>query len=362
MRTIRALIAAGAAAALVLTAPTLASAASDPPAPQEWSTQVAMPYSLTMDGHRVLVADGAAGVIGQLQPDGSIAPIIEGADGTTSVATRGKWMAYTTSLEQGEEQPPLQSGLNIRGPKGDTIYADTHAYEYANNPDGVNTYGFVDGCLADGGSNPGVLDSHAYTAVSYRGAWLVADAGANVVWHVTNDGDISVFSVLPVIPITVDAQVQAMMGLPDCALGSTFNAESVPTGLAVGPGNVVYVSTLPGFPGMVTGAGQLWRIDRGGEPTAIASGLAGPTSISMAGPDALYVAQLFGGGIAKVSTSGEHEGFIPLPNALAVSTSSNGTLWAATAAATDEGGNPTGPGTIVSISKGKVTINGHILP
>lgn len=361
MRNTRMLIAAGAAVALAVCLPTSASAASDPPAPQEWSNQVIMPFGLTSDGQRVLVADGGAGVVGQLQPDGSIAPIVSDAPGTTDVATRGKWMAYTTSIEVGEEMPPLQSGLNIRDPKGHTTYVDLHAYDYANNPDSVNTYGFVDGCLAEGGSHPGVLDAHAYKVVPYRGAWLVADAGANVVWRVTNGGDISVFSLLPPIPITVDAQVQGLMGLPDCALGSTFNAEPVPTGLAVGPGNVVYVSTLPGFPGLATGAGQLWRIDSSGVATAIASGLSAPTSISMAGPHSLYVAQLFGGGISEVSTSGEQLGFIPLPNALAVSTASNGTLWAATSATTDEAGSLTGPGTIVSISKGKVKVQGHVI-
>lgn len=365
MRTVRTVIAAGAAMALALSLPTSASAASGPPAPQEWSNQVIMPFGLTSDGQRVLVADGGAGVVGQLQPDGSIAPIVSHAPGTTDVATRGKWMAYTTSIEVGEEMPPLESGLNIRDPKGHTTYVDLHAYDYANNPDSVNTYGFVDGCLAEGGSHPGVLDAHAYKVVPYRGAWLVADAGANVVWRVTNDGDISVFSLLPPIPITVDAQVQGLLSQgstpqPDCVLGSTFNAEPVPTGIAVGPGDSVYVSTLPGFPGMVTGAGQLWRIDSNGQPTAIASGLAGPTSITMAGPDSLYVAQLFGGGIAELSTSGEQRAFIPLPNALAVSTASNGTLWAATAATTDEAGNPTGPGTIVSISNGKVKVQGHM--
>lgn len=369
MRISRAFIAAGAAVALVLTAPTTASAASDPPPPQQWSDQVAMPYSLTVDGHRVLVADGALGVIGQLQPDGSIASIIEGAGGTTSVATRGKTMAYTTSLETGEEAPPAESGLNIQSPRG-TVYADTHAYEYANNPDEGNTYGFMNSCLGDAGMNPGLTDSHAYTVVPYRGDWLVADAGANLIWRVTDAGDVSVFSLFPAVPVTVTEGVWSMFDfdgdhvpdLPECVIGSTFNAEPVPTGITVGPGGVVYVTTLPGFPGMVTGAGQLWRIDRdGGEPTAIASGLAGPTSVTMAGNDAVYVAQLFGGGIAKVSTAGEHLGFIPLPNALAVSTASNGTLWAATAAATDENGNPTGPGTIVSIWKGKVKVNGHVL-
>lgn len=360
MRTTRTLIAAGAAVALAVALPTSASAASDPPDQQVWSNQVIMPFGLTSDGQRVLVADGGAGVVGQLQPDGSIAPIVSHAPGTTDVATRGKWTAYTTSIEVGEEMPPLESGLNIRDPKGHTTYVDLHAYDYANNPDSVNTYGFVDGCLAEGGSRPGVLDAHAYKVVPYDGAWLVADAGANVVWRVTNDGDISVFSLLPPIAITVDAQVQGLMGLPPCALGATFNAEPVPTGIAVGPDDSVYVSTLPGFPGMVTGAGQLWRIDSSGQPTAIASGLAGPTSVTMAGPDSLYVAQLFGGGIAELSTSGEQLGFIALPNALAVSTAANGTLWAATAATTDEAGNPTGPGTIVSISNGKVKVQGHV--
>lgn len=369
MRSTRPLIAAGAAVALALSLPTSASAASDPPTPQQWSDQVAMPYSLTVDGHRVLVADGAMGMIGQLQSDGSIEPIITGAEGTTSVATRGKTMAYTTSLEQGEEAPPLESGLTLQNPRG-TTYVDLHAYEYANNPDQGNTYGFIDSCLGDAGMNAGITDAHAYTVVAYGGDWLVADAGANVVWRVTDAGDISVFALFPPVPVEVTEDVLPMFGgddngqpvLPDCVVGSTFNAEPVPTGITVGSGGVVYVTTLPGFPGMVTGAGQLWRIDRnGGEPNAIASGLAGPTSVTMAGNGAVYVAQLFGGGVAKVSTSGEQLGFIPLPNALAVSTASNGTLWAATAAATDEQGNPTGPGTIVSVSKGKVKVNGHVL-
>ncbi|GAA3938892.1 ScyD/ScyE family protein [Microbacterium soli] len=361
MHSIRSIIAVGAAAALAVALPAPATAAPAPPAPQVWSDQAVMPFGITSDGQRVLVADGVTGTVGQLQPDGAITPIITGAAGTTSIATRGAWMAYTSSVEEGEETPPLESGLNIRNPRGDTIYVDLHEYEYANNPDGVNTYGFTDGCLADGGSNAGLLDAHAYTVVPYRGAWLVADAGANVVWRVSDSGDISVFSVLPPIPLTVDAQIQGMMGLPDCALGSTFNAEPVPTGIAVGPGGAVYVSTLPGFPGMATGAGQLWRVDSSGAATPIASGLAGPTAIAMAGPHALYVAQQFGGGIATVSTSGEQLDFIPLPNALAVWTASNGTLWASTSAVTDEAGNPTAPGMIVSISKGKVTVQGHVI-
>lgn len=359
MRSLRALIAAGAVLALALSTPALASAASDPPPPQQWSDQLAAPFSLAVDGHRVLIADGGTGVIGQLQPDGSIAPVVEGVPGLAGVATRGAWIAYASSEMTGESEPPVitESGLNIRDRKGDVTYADLHAYEVANNPDQVNTYGITDpgSCVA---SDPratytGLVDAHAYNVTAYQGAWLVADAGANTITRVTDDGGISIVAVLPPVPVVITAEIAGMMGLPECAVGDVYNVEPVPTGVAIGPGGAIYVTTLPGFPGEGASQGALWQIDPDtGDATQIVSGLSGPTSIATAA-NRTYIAELFGAGVSMVK-AGELSPFAELPGALAVATAANGTVWVATMASEQ------GPGTISSIWKGKVKVQGHI--
>ena len=360
MRRSRALIAVGAAVALALTTPTLASAASDPPPPQQWSDQLAAPFSLAVDGHRVLIADGGTGVLGQLQPDGSVAPIIEGIPGLAGVATRGAWLAYASSVQDGpgEEAPILESGLNIRKPNGDTLYADLHAYEEQHNPDQVFTYGITDpaSCVAD---NPmatytGLVDAHAYNVTSYRGAWLVADAGANTVMKVSDEGEISVLATLPPVPVTITADIAGMMGLPDCAIGDVYHVEAVPTGIAIGPGGAIYVSTLPGFPGMVASQGGLWQVDAAdGSATQLASGLSGPTSVATSA-NRIYIAEFMGAGVSMMK-GGELSSFAAMPGALAVATAANGTVWVATMASEQ------GPGTISSIWKGKVKVQGHVI-
>lgn len=366
MRTTRTLIAAGAAVALAVSLPTSASAASGPPAQQEWSNQLIAPFSLAVDGQRVLVADGGTGSIGQLQPNGSVTPIVEGVPGLTGVATRGAWMAYGSSISEDptqEESLILESGLNIRTPKGDTIYADLHAYEWKHNPDGGNTYGILDlgDCAAEVDPellpsvlpHGGGLDAHAYNVASWQGGWLVADAGANAIMKVSDKGVISTFSVLPAIPLVINGPVAGMLGLPGCTIGKTLNVEPVPTGIAVGKGGAIYVTTLPGFPGMILSQGALWRIDTAtGEATQVASGLSQPTSLAISGSD-MYIAELGGAGVSVVK-NGVVSPYAALPGALSVATAPNGTVWAATMA------SDAGPGTIVSISKGKVKVQGHI--
>lgn len=188
MRRIRALFAAGAAAALIVGAPAPASASPREPVTKVWSSEVAAPFSLAVDGSRVLVADGGPGIIGQLQSNGSIKPLVKGIPGLAGLATRGAWMAYGSSIEDGSEPPIISaSGLNIRSPKGTTVYADVHAYETKHNPDGALTYGITDptSCAA-GFTAPGRIDSHVYGVASWRGDWLVADAGANAIFRVTD--------------------------------------------------------------------------------------------------------------------------------------------------------------------------------
>ncbi|MFD5215318.1 ScyD/ScyE family protein [Microbacterium sp. NPDC058345] len=363
MRSTRTIIAAAAAAALALSLPTAASADSPPPPPQEWSSQLGAPFSIALDGSRVYVADGATGTIGQLQPDGGIAPVVEGIPGLTGLAIRGATMAWGSSVEDGSTEPPviLESGLNIRGPKGAVVYADLHAYEFANNPDAGNVYGITDPnpCVveASGGaplSYTGLKDAHAYNVASWKGEWLVADAAANAVLRVTDSGQISTLAVLPPVPVTLTAETAGMLGLPACAAGETYYVEPVPTGVAVGSGGKVYVTTLPGFPGESASQGALWQIDpRSGSVTQLASGLSGPTSAAVKGGD-VYVAELFGAGVTKIN-GGVSSLYAPLSGALSVAVAANGTVWAATM---DLAG---GPGKIVSIADGKVRVNGNLV-
>jgi hypothetical protein len=360
MHTTRALIAAGTAVALALALPATASASAPPAAttPQVWSSALGAPFSLAVDGQqRVLVADGGTGTISRLQPDGSLQTVVDGIPGLTGIATRGAWLAYSSSVQEpgGEEAPITASGLNIRTPRGSTVYADLHAYEWAHNSDAGNTYGVTAStCPTDMPlTHPGALDAHAYNVASYQGGWLVADAGANAIMRVTDSGQISTFAVLPAIDIAISGQVVGMLGLPPCAMGGTLSIEPVPTGIAVGTDGAVYVTTLPGFPGMVMSQGALWRIDPAtGAATKIVSGLSEPTSLAISG-SSMYIAELGGAGVSVVR-GGHVSPFAALPGALAVATSPNGTVWAATM------GSDAGPGTLVSISNHKVKVQGHL--
>lgn len=353
MRTTRMFIAAGAAVALALAAPATASAAPKPVAQQVWSAQVGAPFSLAVSGQRVLVADGGPGVIGQLQPDGSIAPVVTGVPGLAGLAVRGAWMAYGSSVMDDSSEPPVisASGLVVRDPHGATVYADVHAYEVATNPDLGNEYGAP--CQA-GGVTGGLIDSHVYAVAAYDGAWLVADAGANALFRVTDAGAISTVAVLPPVPLRLTAEAIGMLGLTTCEPGDVFYAEPVPTGVTVDEDGVIYVSTLPGFPGEGASLGAVWRIDPvTGDAEMVASGLSGATGVA-ASKGRLYVAELFGAGVSAVVPGEKATPFANLPGALSVAAGPNGTIWVGTL---DLAG---GPGSIVSVASGKVKVQGHV--
>lgn len=362
MRSLRVLGIGCAVAALVIATPTLASAkTSDPPTPVIRSDLAAAPFNIEIDAHRVLVADGGTGQVGALQPDGSISTVVSDVPGASGVAVRGAWLAYTSTVTDEDTFTNTASGLNIRTPDGTTIYADTTAYEEQNNPDQVNTYGPEAGsCLAEFFGEPytGLLDSHAYSVTSFQGGWVVADAGANDILAVDDAGNISTLAVLPPQPAVITAEAAAAFGLPDCAIGSTYSFEPVPTDVAVGPGGVLYVTTLPGGPeGPQLGArGSVWRVDPVTHSVQqVATGFLGATNLAIGKKGEIYVAELFGGRVSMVQ-NGVTSTFATLPGVVAVQTSSSGQVWAATMA----GGDPSQPGAIVSITNGKVLIQGKV--
>jgi len=361
-RSSRALVGGLAAVGLVLATPVMASAAPKPPStPQEWSNVVVSPFNLEVDGPRVLVADGGNadldidGSVGALQPDGSVTPVVPDVPGASGVAVRGNWLAYTSTVSEGFIN--VESGLNIRTPNGQTIYADTMAYEVANNPDQVNTYGVTDplpgSCAAEVGLGAymGAIDSHAYSVAAYAGGWVVADAGANDLLRIDNAGNISTLAVLPPQPSVITAEAAAAFGLPPCVVGDTYYFEPVPTDVETGTDGYLYVTTLPGGPeGPELGArGALWRVDpKTGAAEQLAGGFAGATNLAVGKGGVIYVAELFGGRISAVQ-AGTASTFVELPAVVSVETGANGTVWAATLT-----------GSVVSISNGKVKIQGKL--
>ncbi len=358
--------AAAAAAALLIPSTALASGHGhehQTPTPVVRSTQLAAPFNLAVDHGSVYVADGGLNLVGKLARDGAIRTIAADQPGASGVdrSKDGRRLAFTTTVTNFETFENTESGLNIWRPRGSRVYADTHAFEVANNPDSVNHYGVRNPsqCVIDAFTAAqfpvaytGEVDSHAYSVAAWGRSWVVADAGANALFRVRNDGSISTLAVLPPQPSTITAEQAAALGLPDCVVGVTYAFEPVPTDVEVGKDGWLYVTTLPGGPeGPVLGArGAVWKVNpRTGAATKVAGGFLGATNLALGSHGTIYVAELFGGRISTVR-HGMAVPYLDLPGVVAVETGKNGTLWAATLGNED----PPAPGTIVQIRNGKV--------
>lgn len=363
-RPTRMLAAVAAASAFLLVPPTAASAHGGHPTPHPVprSDQLAAPFNIDTSGGSVLVADGGPGLVGRLQRDGSITPIATDQPGASGIARSrdGKRIAWTTTVTDFSTFENSESGLTIRDARGRTTYADTHAFEVAKNPDSRIHYGVRNPsqCVTDAFtaaqfpvSYTGGVDSHAYSVAATRSGWVVADAGANALFTVTNSGRIRTLAVLPAQPTTFTAEMTAALGLPDCVVGVTYRFESVPTDVEVGRDGMLYVTTLPGGPeSPVLGArGSVYRVDpRTGEVCLVARGFLGATNLALGSHGEIYVAELFAGRISVVR-HGKVRPYLDLPGVVAVESGRNGSLWAATLGNED----PPAPGTIVQIYDGK---------
>lgn len=187
--------------------------------------------------------------------------------------------------------------------------ADLAAHERRRNPDQGVRYGLrqvPDGCDVPTGypfRYTGVVESHPYGTAQSAGATYVADAAGNSVLRVGRDGTVSTVAVLPAVPVEVTPAVAEALELPACTAGATYFLEPVPTDVEVGPGGRLYVSSLPGGPedGSTGAIGGVFRVDpRSGKVTRVAGGLVSATGVAVAPSGDLYVAELFGGRIAKV--------------------------------------------------------------
>ena len=144
MRISRLTTVGAALAAAALLVPSTASAhGGRTPKPVVRSDQLAAPFNLAVSGHSVYVADGGLNLVGRLTRGGGISPIATDQPGASGIArsTDGRRLAFTTTVTNEDTFENTASGLHMWGPRGSRVFADTLAYEQANNPDAVNHYG-----------------------------------------------------------------------------------------------------------------------------------------------------------------------------------------------------------------------------
>ena len=281
-----------AAAVLVLTAAPASAVTVAPPQHVIKTVTSAFvgPLQFAVDGRKVYVADGftsTLNLVGKSTPIATGPNPAKGGDlSGVGVDPATHAVAYTTS--NGDHSV---TRLTILQPGHAPVVANLSAFEKTRNPDVVNHYGTSSksACVINGlkkagipAAYTGMLDSHPYAVTAIGGgSWAVADAGGNDVLRVTRTGQVSLISVLPVQPVRITAAFAASNGLPKCVAGITYNFEPVPTDVEVGPGNALYVTTLPGGPeGPDSGnPGSVYRLGSGGKAVKIATGFAGATNL-----------------------------------------------------------------------------------
>ncbi len=351
---------------LSFTPPAAAHTGTPSPATTVLTTAVTSPSNLEVRKGHVLVADSYLdGVIGSVNADGTLAPLLSPADGVTGLAvSRDGTLAYSYTIARGPPAHIVASGLVINSPGGATVTADTFAYERSINPDHVVLYGIPNAsrCVIDAlwpmripAYFTGRDDSVAQSVAAYGKDFIVADAVGNTLLRITRAGKISVLAILPPQPLTFTADLATKYGLPDCVVGLTYNFEPVPTDVEVGKDGYLYVTTRAGGPdGLDLGArGKVYRVDPdNGEARELASGLAGATNLALSG-GRIYVVEADAGRIS-VLKRGVVSAYVDLPGVVAVEAGGHGSLYASTEwTAATPGGSLLQPSVVkISIHKG----------
>ena len=305
-----------ACSALLLATPLSASATPKVPTPSLVSDDLAAPFNIAFKGYSPYVADGGLNQVVRVRRDGTLKPIVSDAPGTSGLAFSkdGRYLAYTTT-EGGEGEPPgpiTASGLNIKKRHKAPVYADTLAYEKANNPDQHVHYGVrkPPQCREEThSSDPGqairaLVDSHAYSVASVQEQVGGRRRGRQrpVVGDQSRQ---DLHSGRAAEPAGQDhAGDAAAQGIPtNCAVGRTYKYEAVPTDVEVGRDGYLYVTTLPGGPEdpSLGARGKVYRVNpHNGHVKLVASGFLGATNLALGKHGKIFVAELFGGQISVV--------------------------------------------------------------
>jgi hypothetical protein len=340
-------------AALALTTSTMAPAsaktASDA---RTLDSSVLAPFQIAVRGGTVWWTDGFKGTVTRLKGGKKSVVVSGGAEG---VAVSGKKLAYSVTNDK-------TSRVIVRRPGRKPQVIKVRRFEAINNPDGKVHYGIIKNynqCAADffNSQQPGsarytgLVDSHPYQLAALPGrAWAVAEAAGNDILRISKSGRISVVALLPRQPITITQAQATALGAPSCVVGVRYAFEPVPTDVERdGQGNL-WVSVLPGGPeGPALGArGAVYKITKRHKVIRIHGGFAGATNLAVVGGK-VYVAELFGGRVSTI-----RNGKLVTVRSLAQPVSVEATkykLFIGQLAPTDNNGNPTGPGHVLSFPR-----------
>lgn len=227
----------------------------------------------------LLVADGAAGIFEIRKGQLSQVATLPGVNDVAPIG-RGSMFAVTSRAIGGEGKVYRVSRGSMRE------LADLFAFETRVNPDG------------------GAIDTNPFDIeVLNGGSALVADAAANALLIVTEQGDVDWIATLPdeIVP-TAHAQglYPCPQGPPEVCNNVALPAQGVATSVAVGPDGAYYVGELKGIPAP-TGRSRIWRIAPGtrharcgSSPacTVVARGFTSIIDLTMGPDNKLYVVEL----------------------------------------------------------------------
>lgn len=155
----------------------------------------------------------------------------------------------------------------------------------------------------EGDNNPAgdEEDSNPYGILALAGKQIVADAGANALLEVRQNGKITPLATFPnrMVP------APPFLGLPP---GAEIPMDAVPTSVAVGPTGDYFVGQLTGFPFPV-GAANIYRVPAGGgTPQVYASGFTHIVDLKFAPDGTLYVVEIAKNGLLAAFTTNDWTG------------------------------------------------------
>lgn len=239
------------------------------------------PGGLSLAGKDIYVAETDAGEVTRIDMRNGVKKVVvKGLLGPAAVAENGGQLAIVTG---GSEVPDASltgdSSLFLAYPgQRPRLVADLEAYELGHNPDGQLQFDPTTHQPLDALSNP-----FAVLAQRHTGSYFVADAGANDVLLVSPNGHIRPFFVPPLV--TTGGCAGAPNNDPQ-----HVGCDPVPTGIAYGPHNTLYVSTLSA---LAPGQGRVYVLDADtGRVLRVIGGLDAPTGVAVAPNGTVYVSEV----------------------------------------------------------------------
>lgn len=254
-----------------------AKAAETPAKVKVVAKNLSDPRQLSASGDFFYVAESGLNQIAKVaKVGGARTTVVKGVPNAQGVVKAGSklYLAAGSSGPGGKEGPATQR-LHVAKPgQSPRVFANLLKYEQTYNPDN-QTQGT--GPEDDTLSNP-------YFVVKSKakgGFLLVADAGANDVLAVSKKGKVSTFFVPQTI--TTGSCADAEQNSP-----AGNSCDPVPTGLAYGPGGLLYVS---GLSSEAEDQGRVYVVDKNGKLVKTLTGFTSPTGVAVAPDGTVYVSE-----------------------------------------------------------------------